>query len=316
MGKIIFGVDIGGTTVKQGLFSAEGELIEKWEINTSAVENDDCAILRDIAASIEAKLHERGLSRADVLGVGMGVPGPVLADGTVNRCVNLKWGVFNVEEAMSKLCGVPVKAGNDANVAALGEQFRGGGKGFRNVVMVTLGTGVGAGIVIDGRILPGAFGAAGEVGHMHIRDGEPDACGCGSHGCLEQYASANGIKRVKDRYLASHPEEPSVLRDMNDPDCKAIFECAHSGDRAALAVVEEYFDILGRALAHIAAVVDPDAFVIGGGVSRQGEYLTGGIGRAYRKYCFHASRDTKILPAKLGNDAGIYGACGMIRNQP
>lgn len=312
MGKIVFGVDIGGTTVKMGLFSGEGELLEKWEVKTEIVENDNCAILRDIAGAIEEKLREHGIDREDVLGVGMGVPGPVLADGTVNKCVNLKWGVFNLEKTMSDLTGIPVKAGNDANVAALGEQFRGGGEGFRNVVMVTLGTGVGAGVIIGGHIIPGAFGAAGEVGHIHVRDDESDTCGCGNHGCLEQYASANGIKRVKNRYLAAHSEEPTVLRELDDPDCKEIFRVARGGDRAALAVVDTYFDILGWTLAQIAAVVDPDAFVIGGGVSKEGPYLTEGIARAYKKYCFHASRNTRIMLAKLGNDSGIYGACGMI----
>ena len=312
MGKYIFGVDIGGTTVKLGLFDGGGGLLDKWEIPTAVVEHDDTAILRDVSAAIRAKQAEKGIAGEDVLGVGVGVPGPVLADGTINRCVNLGWGVFNIEKTMSELCGFRVKAGNDANVAALGEQFRGGGRGYGNVVMITLGTGVGAGVVVDGRIVPGAFGAAGEVGHMHINDGETEMCGCGRQGCLEQYASANGLVRVAERYLAAHPEVPTALGRDVKVSSVTVFQQAQAGDRAGLAIVEKFFDTLGLALSYIACVIDPECVVIGGGVSNAGQYLIDGTARAYQKYCFHASKEMKVMRAQLGNDAGIYGACGMI----
>lgn len=312
MGKYIFGVDVGGTSVKLGLFDSEGNLLDKWGITTAVVKNDNTAILHDITNAIQAKQAEKGIASEDVLGVGLGVPGPVLADGTINRCVNLGWSVFNVVETMSAICGFKVKAGNDANVAALGEQLRGGGKGYGSVVMITLGTGVGAGVVVDGRIIPGAFGAAGEVGHMHVRDGEPDLCGCGKRGCFEQYASANGICRIARQYLAAHPQQPTALGREVEINSISVFEQARAGDKAGLAIVEEYFDILGRGLAHIACVIDPECIVIGGGVSNEGQYLIDGVTAAYQKYCFHASKDMKIICAQLGNNAGIHGACGMV----
>ena len=314
MAKYIFGIDIGGTTVKMGLFTGEGKLCEKWEITTTAVENDNTAILKDIVAAMKAKQAEKGIADEDVLGVGMGVPGPVLSDGTVNKCANLKWGVFNVEEAMSELCGFPVKAGNDANVAALGEQLCGGGAGYGSVIMITLGTGVGAGVVLDGRIIPGAFGAAGEVGHMHVNDDEQDVCGCGRRGCLEQYASAGGIKRVASRYLKAHPELDTPLGRSVEINSINIFRTGRGGDAAGQGIIGEYFDILGRALAHMSTVIDPEAYVIGGGVSNEGPYLAEGIEKAFKKYCFHASSNARITLARLGNDAGIYGACGMVMN--
>ena len=181
-----FGVDIGGTTVKIGFFSSEGKFIEHWEIPTRK-ENGGELILPDIALSITKKLAEHGLTTDDLEGVGVGVPGPVVGGGIVNKCVNLGWGVVDVREKLSLLLnGVPVEVTNDANVAALGEQWNGGGKGNDNVVMITLGTGVGGGIIIGGKILPGTHGEAGEIGHMKVRDNETATCGCGKKGCLEQ----------------------------------------------------------------------------------------------------------------------------------
>ncbi len=311
MKKYVFGIDIGGTTVKLGLFDQDGALVEKWEVKTQAVEGDNTAILKDIAAAVKAKQAERGIPDEAVIGAGMGVPGPVLADGTVNKCVNLKWGVFNVEKAMTELCGFPVRAGNDANVATLGEQRFGGAAGYSNVVMLTLGTGVGAGVIIDGRMIAGSFGAAGEAGHLHMVDGETEPCGCGNYGCLEQYASANGAVRLMKRFLAANPEAETPLGKGLEITSVNIFNQAKAGDPAAAAVVGEYFDMLGRALALIACVVDPEVFVLGGGVSNAGQFLIDGVSEAYLKYCFHATSHVKIVRATLGNDAGIFGCCGL-----
>ena len=198
MDKYVFGIDVGGTTVKCGLFTAEGVVLDKWEIRTNK-ENSGASILSDITNAINAKLAEKKIDKSDVLGVGIGVPGPVKGDGTVLSCVNLGWGVFNVNEKMSELIGLPVAAGNDANVAALGEMWKGGGQGYQDVVMVTLGTGVGGGIILDGKIWAGSNGAGGELGHMIVNPEETDVCGCGGHGHLEQYASATGIVRMAKR---------------------------------------------------------------------------------------------------------------------
>lgn len=310
MVKYVFGVDIGGTTVKMGLFDIKGELLKMWEIETRTQENGKY-ILDDIADSIKETMKEKNISVEEVAGVGMDVPGPVLADGTVNKCVNLGWGVFNVEQTMKAKCGLKVKAGNDANVAALGEMWMGGGKGCRSIVMVTLGTGVGGGVIIDGKILSGNHGAAGEIGHIPTKEGETLSCGCGNHGCLEQYASATGIARLAREYLEKS-DEPSVLRDAKEITAKAVFDAAKQQDSAALKQVRVFGQTLGRALAGISCVLDPEAFVIGGGVAKAGDILLEAVKKYYEKYAFHASRKTEFKAAVLGNNAGIYGSAKMI----
>lgn len=310
MANYLFGVDIGGTTVKIGLFNIEGELLEKWEI-TTRTDDGGAYILSDIAASVNAKMEEKGIDKSDVKGVGMGVPGPVKEDGTVVKCVNLGWGVFNAAEELGELLGLPVKVGNDANMAALGEFWQGGGKEYQNVVMVTLGTGVGGGIIINGKILAGVNGAGGEIGHMTIDLNEQDACNCGKKGCLEQYASATGIVRLANRALQAS-DKPSKLREVKYISAKEIFDAAKSGDDIALDLVEEHGKRLGYALANIACVVDVDAFVIGGGVSRAGQILIDTTKKYFQQYAFHACRNTVFELATLGNDAGMFGGAAAV----
>lgn len=257
-----------------------------------------------------AKLDEKGIAKEDMAGVGIGAPGPIDKDGVVHEAVNLGWGVFSIKDTLEELCALPVRAGNDANVAALGEMWKGGGQGYRNLVLVTLGTGVGGGIIINGEILSGASGAGGEIGHIHIQDEEEDACGCGNHGCLEQYASATGIVRLANRRLR-RTEEDSVLR-QGEVSAKSVFDAVKAGDNLAVQIAEEFGEYLGKGLAAIAGVVNPEAFVIGGGVSKAGDILFSYIEKNYRKYVFHGSRDVKFELATLGNDAGIYGAAKLI----
>ena len=311
MKKYAFGVDIGGTTVKMGLFETLGTLLDTWEIPTRKQENGRY-ILPDIADAVDKKMEEKGISRLDVEGIGMGVPGPVSPDGTVLKCVNLGWGVFNVEQEMNRLTGFKVKAGNDANVAALGEMWQGGGKGYKNLVMVTLGTGVGGGVIIDEKILPGAVGAAGEIGHIPMRDDETETCGCGKKGCLEQYASATGIVRLTRRYLEAHKNENVQTMLKEDSTAKDIFDAATLGDKVALAMVDEVGLLLGKALAAISCVVNPEAFVIGGGMAKAGEILLNVIRKYYTEYAFHAARDTVFKEAELSNNAGIYGGVRLV----
>ncbi|MBQ8924380.1 MAG: ROK family glucokinase [Lachnospiraceae bacterium] len=312
MGKYIFGVDIGGTTVKIGLFTSEGSLEEKWEI-TTRVDGGGKHILGDIARSIEAKIAEKSISKDDILGIGMGVPGPVKSDGTVLKCVNLGWGIFNVAEEMSERTGFKVCVGNDANMAALGEMWQGGGKGYKDLVMVTLGTGVGGGIIIDGKMLSGVNGAGGEIGHIQVNDKETEVCGCGRCGCLEQYTSATGIVRMANIKL-NNTETPSSLRNVQYISSKAIFDAAKSGDELAAGLVEEHGRILGKALAQIACVVDPDIFVIGGGVSKAGDIIIEKTSKYFQENAFHACKKIKFALATLGNDAGIYGGAYAILN--
>lgn len=311
MAKYVFGVDIGGTTVKIGLFSTDGELIEKWEITTRTDEGG-MYILGDIAKAVQDKMKEKSMEQGDVVGVGMGVPGPVKDDGTVIKCVNLGWGIFNVADELSKLLNLPVKAGNDANMAALGEMWQGGGKGYQNIVMVTLGTGVGGGIILNGKMLAGVNGAGGEIGHMQIKEDETEVCGCGKKGCLEQYASATGIVRMA-KIALNNSERPSKLRSVQYVSAKEIFDAAKGGDDLALELVEEHGRNLGLALAQVACVVDPEVFVIGGGVSRAGDILIETTKKYFEQYAFHACRKTKFELARLGNDAGMYGgACSVL----
>ncbi len=313
MAKYVFGVDIGGTTVKIGLFSVEGELLSKWEITTRTDEGGKY-ILGDIAESIEDKLVEKLIDKEDVAGIGMGVPGPVKADGTVLRCVNLGWGVFNVAEELEKIIGLPVKAGNDANMAALGEMWQGGGKGYKDIVMVTLGTGVGGGIIIDGKMLSGVNGAGGEIGHIQVNTEESEVCGCGRKGCLEQYTSATGIVRSANIAL-NNSDKPSSLRNVQYVSAKEVFDAAKSGDELASQLVENHGKCLGKALATIAATVDPEVFVIGGGVSKAGDIITDTTAKYFQENAFHACKKTKFALATLGNDAGMYGgACAILNS--
>lgn len=309
MSRCCFGVDVGGTTVKMGLFSPDGNLLDQWEIKTRTEENGS-KIIPDIAAAIQAKIAEKSLTEDDIIGVGIGVPGPVDENGVVHKAVNLGWGDMPLEEKLTELLGMTVKAGNDANVAGLGEMWKGGGQGYANVVLATLGTGVGGGIIINGKILTGANGAAGEIGHIHMVDDEPDECGCGNHGCLEQYASATGIVRLANRKLKD-TDAPSALRE-GEVSAKTVFDAVKAGDALAIEVAEEFGEYLGKGFAAIAGVCDPEIFVLGGGVSKAGTVLIDYVQKYYQKYVFHGCRDAKFALATLGNDAGIYGAAKLV----
>lgn len=310
MKKYGFGVDVGGTTIKMGFFETSGKLIDKWEIKTDT-SNGGENILSDIAKAIDNKLAQEGISKNDVQGVGVGVPGPVNSKGIVLKCVNLGWGVFNVEEELASLTGLKVKAGNDANVAALGEMWQGAGKGSEDMVMVTLGTGVGGGIIVDGKVIAGANGAGGEIGHITVNDDEIEACNCGQYGCLEQYTSATGIVRMAKRKLAKTDEETS-LRSVEELSAKIIFDEAKKGDKIAGELVEELGKILGSTLSNIAAVTNPEVIVIGGGVSKAGQILIDTIRKHFTESVFHACKDTRFVLAGLGNDAGMYGCVKML----
>ena len=305
-----FGVDIGGTTIKMGFFETSGKLLDKWEIKTDT-SNGGENILSDVAKAIDNKLAQEAISKNDVQGIGIGVPGPVCSNGVVNRCVNLGWGVVNVAEALNALTGLTVKVGNDANVAGLGEMWQGGGKGCTDVVMVTLGTGVGGGIIVDGKIVAGSNGAGGEIGHITVNKDEIEACNCGQYGCLEQYASATGIVRMAKRKLAKS-DDATTLRNFDPLTAKDIFDEAKAGDQVAKELVDELGEILGSALSNLAVVVNPEVIVIGGGVSKAGAILIDAIQDHFKETSFFAVRDTRFELATLGNDAGIYGCMAMI----
>jgi glucokinase len=304
--KYGFGVDLGGTTVKIAYFDTNGTMLSKWEIPTVTTGGGQ-QILPDIAASIKSYMEENRVDSSSIVGIGIGVPGPVDGKGVVNKCVNLGWGVFNIAETLSGLTGFPVKAGNDANVAALGEYWKGGGQGCENMVFATLGTGVGGGIVIDGHLLHGAHGAGGEIGHLVLNRDETEQCGCGKRGCVEQYCSATGIVRMAYKYLAS-TDAFSSLRILESITCKDIFDAGKAGDEVSLAILDKYYALLGEFLANLCCVVNPEAVVLGGGVSKAGHVLLEGTKPYFLKNVFHAASDVRFALASLGNDAGAYGA--------
>lgn len=307
--KYCFGVDIGGTTVKLGLFTTDGEIVDKWEIKTRT-ENQGEAVLPDIAEALKEKLEEKKIDRDEVEGIGVGVPAPVNTEGVVQNTANLGWGYKEVKREMEELSGMRAEIGNDANVAALGEMWLGAGKGRKNIVMVTLGTGVGGGIIIDGKPLVGAHGAGGEIGHLCVNYEETDHCGCGNTGCLEQYASAIGITRLANIRLAKD-DAKSVLREQ-EVSAKTVFDAVKAGDAVAKEIAEEFGKYLGHAMANLAAVADPSAIVIGGGVSKAGEVLIEYVEKNFKERAFFANKDTEFVLATLGNDAGICGAAKLI----
>ena len=309
MGKYCFGIDVGGTSVKCGLFQTDGVLVEKWEIPTRK-ENSGEAILPDIAKTILDKIAERKLDKEEIDGVGIGVPGPVNERGEVPCAVNLFWGFKEVTKELTELTGLPSKAGNDANVAALGEAWKGAAAGAKNVILVTLGTGVGGGIIVDGKIVGGAHGAGGEIGHAAVDHEEKEACNCGNCGCLEQYASATGISRLARKKM-EHETRATILT-KEDLSAKAVFDAVKEGDEVAIEVATEMGNYLGHAMADMAAVLDPAVFVIGGGVSKAGEVLLSFIEKPFMEKAFFANKNVKFKLATLGNDAGICGAAKLV----
>lgn len=311
MGKKCIGIDVGGTSVKIGLFEIDGTLVDKWEVKTRGEEQGKY-ILEDVAASVKERLAAKGIEMSEIAGAGIGVPGPIMPDGYVEVCVNLGWRDKNPVKELHALLGVPVRAGNDANVAALGEMWQGGGKGYTDIVMVTLGTGVGGGVIIDEKIIAGKHGLGGEIGHIHIRDEETEHCNCGGVGCVEQIASATGIAREARRKMAAS-DKPSALREFGEHvTAKNVLDAAKAGDELAVDVMEVVGHYLGLALSQLALTVDPEIFVIGGGVSKAGQFLIDVIDKHYDKYMVISKNRPIIGLATLGNDAGIYGAARLI----
>jgi glucokinase len=306
MGKYVFGVDIGGTTIKFGLFTEAGALIEKFAIDTD-ISDKGTKLLPDTAKAILAKLEERSLTVVDVVGIGIGVPGPVDDNGVVLIGVNINWmKPVAVKEILSNLLGIPVNVTNDANIAALGEMWLGAAKGARNAIMYTLGTGVGGGIIADGKVINGTNGAGGEIGHIVAVPEGGAQCGCGKTGCLETVTSATGIVRLTKEKLAK-TDVSSTLRLVEDVKAKDVFDAAKEGDAFALEIVDRVGYYLGLSAANLAASTDPEQFIFGGGVAYAGDILIEAIRKHYEKYAFESVRNTPFVLATLGNDAGIIG---------
>lgn len=316
MTKKLIGIDLGGTTVKFGILTLEGQVQEKWAIETNTLE-DGQHILPDIIASIKHRLDLYGLTRADIAGIGMGSPGAVDRRAkTVTGAFNLNWAdTQEVGSALAQELGIPFAIDNDANVAALGERWMGAGDNQPDVVFVTLGTGVGGGIVADGNLIHGVAGAGGEIGHIIVEPEGGFACTCGNTGCLETVASATGVVRVARLLAESYEGASSIKAELDNGGAvtsKDIFQAAEAEDAFALSIVDKVAFYLGLAAANIANILNPDTVVFGGGVSAAGEFLRYRIEREFVRFTFPQVRtSTKIKMAQLGNDAGIIGAASL-----
>ena len=308
--KYLYGIDIGGTTVKMGLFGEDGTLKEKWEIKTRTEENGK-NILPDIAQAVNDHSKANGFDKEDVIGLGVGVPGAVLEFSKVNECVNLGWGSVDVAGELSKLTGCKVKATNDANAAALGEIWMGAAADYNSAVMITLGTGVGGGIIVDGKIIDGSRGYGGEIGHMTVDPFDDRVCNCGKTGCLELYASATGIVYETKKALKDY-KEATTLRDLDEVTAKDIFDAAKEGDVFSLDLVDYEAEYLAMGIANILNIINPETIVLGGGVALAGDILLNPLRKKLEKYALPVTlEDLKIVQGILGNEAGIKGAVGL-----
>ncbi|HEO5103900.1 TPA: ROK family glucokinase [Streptococcus agalactiae] len=320
MSKKLLGIDLGGTTIKFGILTLEGEVQEKWAIETNTLENGR-HIVSDIVESLKHRLSLYGLTKDDFLGIGMGSPGAVdRTSKTVTGAFNLNWAdTQEVGSVIEKEVGIPFFIDNDANVAALGERWVGAGANNPDVVFVTLGTGVGGGVIADGNLIHGVAGAGGEIGHMIVDPENGFMCTCGNKGCLETVASATGVVRVA-RQLAEQYEGSSAIKAAIDNGdtvtSKDIFIAAEDGDKFANSVVERVSRYLGLAAANISNILNPDSVVIGGGVSAAGEFLRSCVEKYFVTFAFpQVKKSTKIKIAELGNDAGIIGAASLANQQ-
>ena len=303
--KVIGAADVGGTTLKLALFQEGGTLIKKWSVKTPDKEEAD-TLWQVMADSFTEQLSESGISAKDLKAVGMGLPGPICDNGFLPKMVNLGMGASYPAKELSALLHIPCAAGNDANVAALGEAKYGSAKGYQNVVMLTLGTGVGGGVIVDGKIVAGGHGVGGEVGHFVVNPFETETCNCGNKGCLEQYASATGMVRLAKQAMTTRMT--SSLRTYEELTAKDICEEAAKGDGMALQVIDAFSRFLAIAVSHLILTVDPDAVVIGGGVSAAGDLILDPVRKYTDAFTHIADSHGEILQATLGNDAGIYGA--------
>ncbi len=308
MRKYLLGIDIGGTSIKLGKFNLVGDLLEKWSIRTNS-ENKGEKILPDIVKSIK-----KNVSISEVKGIGFGVPGPV-RNNIVLSCVNLGWGMKNISDEVHQLIAdfeVKVKVENDATVATAGEKFKGVAKGYKSVVMFTLGTGIGGGIIINDQILDGIDGTAGEIGHIHIDTIHGFKCNCGKTGCLETVASARGIVNVARANMERYTL-PSPLRKIKYLSAKKVFDFAKMGDELAKKSISESMAYLAKAMAYVSYIINPEIIVIGGGVSYAGDFIIAEIEKHYYKEVEPFISHTHFALASLGNDAGIFGACYLVK---
>lgn len=317
MEKKIIGIDLGGTSIKFAILTAAGEIQEKWSIKTNILD-EGSHIVDDMIAAIKHRMELLGLTADNFLGIGMGSPGVVNRQkGTVVGAYNLNWKTEQpIKEKMEEELGLPFFIDNDANVAALGEQWVGAGANDPDVVFVTLGTGVGGGVVADGNLINGVAGAGGELGHITVDFEDPIQCTCGKAGCLETVASATGIVNLTRRYAEQYAGDArlkQMIDDGQDVTAKDVFDLAKEEDELALIVYRNFCRYLGIACANIGSILNPSTIVIGGGVSAAGQFLLDGLNEVFKSNSFpQVASSTRLALADLGNDAGVIGAASLV----
>jgi len=308
MKKYNLGIDIGGTSIKIGLFDLEGNLLQTDSIRTNKTSKGSF-ILPELADYIKHKF-----TIEDIRGIGIGVPGPV-AKNMIYSCVNLGWGEKDIVKEFKELLAIDdiiVRVANDANLAAAGEIYKGVASGYINAFMVTLGTGIGGGVIIDGRVVDGINGVAGEIGHTHIDDLFNLDCNCGKSGCLETVASATGIVRLAKEYLRKS-NKPSKLRRYPEFSAKKVIDFAKAGDDLATEIIDKSMEYLARVLAKVTYIINPDIFIIGGGISNAGNFIIEKIKKYYYPLVVPFISHTNFEIATLGNEAGMFGACYLVK---
>ncbi len=308
--KYGFAADIGPSVVKMACFDQDGKLVQRWETPTLVAHGSN-QVLSDIADEVERYMAKNSLFEDDIIGIGVGVHGPVSSGGTVNKCVNLGWGVFNIDRALSGLTGLNVVSSNISNMAALGECWKGSAKGKKNVFFIHMNYGVGGAVIANGQLVYGAHGGAGEVGHVTVNRQETEVCNCGNKGCMEQYCSPFGIVRMAKRQLAS-PLTRSSLRKKANLQFEDVVFAAESGDKVAQDVLEKACTYAGEVVANICCITNPDTIVLGGKLCEHGKFLVDGLRRYFQQYVFHANKDVRFEMASLGDDAPLYGAFKLV----
>lgn len=307
--KVFFGIDIGGTQIKFGVFSEKAKLLQKWSVKTDLSEAGS-RIIPQVGKEVRNWLQKQGLTEKSVNGIGLGIPGPVDEKGYVRTCVNLNWHDFYPAIELGKeFPDAVITAGNDANVAALGEYMQGAGKRYSSAMLITIGTGIGGGIILNGKIVSGAHGIAGEIGHITTDSEATGACNCGNTGCVDHIASATGIARRMKELLAQNKENHALRG--KDFTAKDVCDKAAEGDALCIRCIEQCMEPLGKAMAFFSHAFDPQVFIIGGGVSRAGDIILEPLRKFYQKNLYLIREGADIRTAQLGNDAGMIGSCMM-----
>jgi glucokinase len=309
------GIDLGGTAIKMGICSSDGRILHHIEQPTPKGSYE--STLQTFGQMVKELLLASQLTMRDIAGIGTGLPGFLDIDkGYVFELVNLGWKEIPLKEKMEEFFGVPCFIDNDANTAAIGEMWQGAGKGAKHLICITVGTGIGGGLILNGQIYHGATGLSGEVGHMTVVRSNGHLCNCGRVGCLETETSATAIAFYGKK--AAQEEETKlkeILKDNGYITAKNVIDCAKEKDEASLRILNQVCDHLGFGLAQIANILNPEKIVIGGGVSRAGEFFLVNVRDAFDRYALKKVNEAvKIVPAKLGNEAGLLGAAWLVHH--